>query len=85
MGPKNNCKRGAPPTHPLRSYRSRAIERAVLERKLRDIAARGYRSRGPERAVLQRKLRDIAAGSYTCRGPERTVLERAAGYSSRKL
>ena len=43
-------------------YRSRGLERVVLERELSgDTAARAYRSRGLERAVLERE-RDLSGG-----------------------
>ena len=42
--------------------RSRWIEKAVLERKLRDKAAVSYRSKGLERAALERELRGEADG-----------------------
>ena len=49
-------------------YRSRGLEKPVLERTLsRYIAAGGYRSSGLEKAVLSV---DVAAGGYISRGLE---------------
>ena len=63
---------GDPPTE---GYRSRDLERAVLERELSGYIAawnykvEGYRSRGIERALLERELSGyMAAGAYRSTG-----------------
>ena len=53
------------------------MEKAVLERGLRDITAGSYiRVCSEKSAVLERELRDIAAGRYRSKGLEKAVLER---------